>query len=119
MAERGRTIYKRVVRESRNGLAVAIGPYGLRATEMTDCVGLLEAVPRGAMLLTRVELTWNGVRDRLRNPGQCYSGADGCGTLRKRMVDAAIEALAYSGHSSEEDIVTRLDSLNAEYGEVR
>lgn len=93
-----REIYRETDDTGENGLAVGIGRDGLRVVECRY-IGDADA----PYLKITGHFTWPEYRARYRG----YSGDDGSGRMRDRLVAGAISLLAYWG--GEEELVDSMD----------
>ena len=84
-------IYHKVV-SGGHGLSVSIDRQGVNVAEMTPVEGLIEK-PEGRYLVQTASFSW----DKFRNRQRCYSGDNGAGRMRARLVAGAISLLAYWG----------------------
>jgi hypothetical protein len=96
-----RNIYHKTVPDTGSGLSVAIGREGIAVSEVTSVAGLIDNPPAPLLVVTRT-FSWKQYRERER----VYSGDNGAGNMRARLVASAISLIAY--WSGEE---TWLDTL--------
>lgn len=89
-------LYSETSPDGAHGLAVGISRYGLHAVQV-------DRLDDGRFLKQAGIFDWPAVRQRER----CYSGDDGRGRLRQRLVAAAISLLAY--HGGDEALTEHLD----------
>ena len=78
--------------DGKHALVVAISRRGVHVLEIAEIGGCFDS-PEATYLAKRAALPWREFRARDR----CYSGDDGSGCLRQRIVAGAISAIASRG----------------------
>ncbi len=88
-----KVIFRGFSADRRHTLIVGISRRGVHVTEVADARGCFDQPPPAPYLATTAVFSWQEFRGRER----CYSGDDGSGCLRQRIVAGAISLIAYYG----------------------
>ena len=92
-----RLVYRQFSQVKRHALAVGISHWGVHVVEV-DFVGeCLGSSSPGPFLARKAVFSWEGFRRRER----CYSGDDGSGSMKHRLVAGAISLIARYGGDAE------------------
>ena len=97
-----------------SGLCVAIERDGIRVVEITWASEDEIGKHGGRWLVQAALFTWSAYHERNR----CYSGDDGSGRLRDRIVNGAISLIAYWG-GEEKTFRRQNDAENYAYEYIR
>lgn len=93
ISEEIRVVFRGLSADRRGALIVGISRRGVHVTEVVDARACFDQSPRAPYLATTAVFSWQEFRGRER----CYSGDDGSGCLRRRIVAGAISLIAAHG----------------------
>lgn len=94
---RVRTIYAGFSEDRRHALAVGISRRGVHVLAVDNVAGCFDTPPPAPYLARKASFSWREFRERER----CYSGDDGSGCMRERVVAGAISLMASCGGEPE------------------